>query len=158
MLNLFKINIIKPYISLLSILLFANSGIAQMAKATLNHTAIYVVDIKKSGIFYTQIIGLDTIPEPFKDGKHIWLKTAPHIQMHIIEGAPSTKQYYKNQHSCFSVQSVEVFTTLLKNKHIAFEDRDGVQNAITKRIDGVQQIWLQDPDGYWVEINDAKDK
>jgi lactoylglutathione lyase len=22
------------------------------------------------------------------------------------------------------------------------------------RIDGVHQIWLQDPDGYWIEIND----
>lgn len=126
-------------------------------KARLNHTAIYVVDLKKSGDFYTQIIGLDTVPEPFHDGKHIWLQTAPHIQMHIIQGAAETKIYYKNQHSCFSVASVEAFTIKLMGKKIPFEDVKGTPNTITTRVDGVKQIWLQDPDGYWVEINDAKD-
>jgi lactoylglutathione lyase len=127
------------------------------AKARLNHTAIYVVDLKKSGDFYTGVIGLDTIPEPFHDGKHIWLQTSPHTQMHIIQGASEVKTYYKNQHTCFSVQSVEAFTKALQTKNIAFEDVKGNQNTITTRVDGVKQIWLQDPDGYWVEINDAKD-
>ena len=126
-------------------------------KTRLNHTAIYVVDLKKSGEFYIQVLGLDTIPEPFHDGKHIWLQTAPHIQMHIIQGAAERKEYYKNQHSCFSVASVEAFTTVLQKKGIGWEDRDGKKTAITTRVDGVKQIWLQDPDGYWVEINDAKD-
>ncbi len=30
-------------------------------------------------------------------------------------------------------------------------------NSITTRVDNVKQIWLQDPDGYWIEINDAKE-
>ena len=85
------------------------------------------------------------------------MQTAPHIQMHIIQGAAEAKTYYKNQHSCFSVPSVEAFTKMLTKKNILFEDRDSKQNAITTRVDGVKQIWLQDPDGYWVEINDAKD-
>lgn len=126
-------------------------------KARLNHTAIYVVDLKKSGEFYIDVLGLDTIPEPFHDGKHIWLQTAPHIQMHIIQGAADKKEYYKNQHSCFSVAAVEAFTVTLQKKGIGWEDRDGIKKAITTRVDGVKQIWLQDPDGYWVEINDAKD-
>ena len=124
--------------------------------ARLNHTAIYVVDIKKSGDFYMNIIGLDSIAEPFHDGKHIWLQIAPHIQMHIIQGAAEAKIYYKNQHSCFSVPSVEAFTKMLTKKNILFEDRDGKQNAITTRVDGVKQIWFQDPEGNWIEINDAK--
>lgn len=127
------------------------------AKAQLNHTAIYVVDLKKSGDFYINAIGLDTIPEPFHDGKHIWLQTSPHTQMHIIQGAPEAKTYYKNQHTCFSVASVEAFTKTLLAKNILFEDLKGIKNSITTRVDGVKQIWLQDPDGYWVEINDAKD-
>ena len=77
--------------------------------------------------------------------------------MHIIQGAAEAKTYYKNQHSCYSVASVEAFTKMLNAKNILFEDRDGKQNAFTIRVDGVKQIWLQDPDGYWVEINDAKD-
>ncbi len=126
------------------------------ARAQLNHTAIYVVDLQKSGNFYINIIGLDTVPEPFHDGKHIWLQTAPNVQMHIIQGAKKHKKYYKNQHTCFSVKSVEAFTKKLKENNINWEDRDGNKQAITTRVDGVKQIWLQDPDGYWVEINDVQ--
>ncbi len=126
-------------------------------KPHLNHLAIFVVDLKKSASFYMQVIGLDTVPEPFHDGKHVWLQIAPHIQMHIIEGAAEKKNYFKNQHSCFSVASLDVFIKKLEAKNISFEDRDGKQNNFTTRVDGVKQIWLQDPDGYWVEINDVKD-
>ncbi len=126
-------------------------------RATINHVAIYVVDIQKTADFYINTIGLDTIPEPFHDGKHIWLKVGPAVAMHIIQGAPAKKEYYKNQHTCFSVASVDAFTAILRNKNMTWEDREGVKNAVTTRVDGVKQIWLQDPDGYWVEINDAKD-
>ncbi len=127
-----------------------------LPKAKINHTAIYVVNLKASKHFYQHIIGLDTLTEPFKDGKHAWFKTGPSIAMHIIEGAAIKKDYYKNQHTCFSVASIVSFTQTLKKNNIDWEDRDGAKYAITTRIDGVQQIWLQDPDGYWVEINDDK--
>ena len=127
------------------------------SKARINHTAIYVKDVKASASFYQNIIGLDTISEPFHDGLHAWFKTGMGIALHIIQGAEVKKDYYKNQHTCFSMSSVEIFTELLKKKNILWEDRDGTKMAVTKRIDGVKQIWLQDPDGYWVEINDANE-
>lgn len=145
-------------IALLTIICFtAGITYAQGFKTRINHTAVFVVDLKKSTAFYTEMLGLDTIPEPFHDGKHTWLRIGPGAAMHIIEGAPERKQYYKNQHTCFSVESVTAFTEKLKKAGIAFEDVSGKQGAITTRIDGVHQIWLQDPDGYWLEINDARD-
>jgi lactoylglutathione lyase len=126
-------------------------------RAVINHLAIYVVDLQKSGYFYEHIIGLDTIPEPFHDGKHLWLRMGAGSSLHIIQGAGSKKEYYKNNHICFSVQSMEDFTDKLKKKGISYEDVSGNKNTISKRPDGVKQIWLQDPDGYWIEINDAKE-
>lgn len=126
------------------------------AKASLNHTAIYVVDLKRSGNFYQHILGLDSIAEPFHDGKHIWLKTGEHTMLHIIQGAEAKKEYYKNTHTCFSIPSVDAFTGILKKNNIVWEDVSGNKNAITTRVDGVHQIWLQDPDGYWLELNDDK--
>lgn len=140
----------------ISILLFIGQN-SYCQKAILNHTAIYVVDVQKSVVFYQQILGLDTIPEPFHDGKHAWFRTGPGLALHVIEGAPVKKEYYKNQHTCFSVGSVQNFITLLQKNNIAWEDRDGTKMAVTTRIDGVKQIWLQDPDGYWIEVNDAKE-
>ena len=129
---------------------------AQQSKAHINHTAIYVVDIQKTGDFYSNIIGLDTVPEPFHDGKHIWYSTGAHTMLHVIVGATAKKDYYKNQHTCFTVPDFNQFIKKLKALNWAFEDVAGNKNAITTRVDGVHQIWLQDPDGYWLEINDDK--
>jgi lactoylglutathione lyase len=126
-------------------------------KATINHTAIYVKDVSASAHFYKNIVGLDTLAEPFHDGLHAWFKTGPGIALHIIQGAAEKKTYYKNQHTCFSMASVDVFVQLLIQNNITWEDRDGAKKAITTRVDGVKQIWLQDPDGYWIEVNDARE-
>jgi lactoylglutathione lyase len=142
---------------LLPVFAFAQVQTAIKSKAALNHIALYVVDLKKSISFYQGIIGLDTIPEPFHDGKHAWFKIGPGISMHVIGGAASKKEYYKNQHTCFNVPSVEIFTQMLRKNNLPWEDRDGAKMAVTTRVDGVKQIWLQDPDGYWIEINDAKE-
>jgi lactoylglutathione lyase len=123
----------------------------------LNHVAVFVTDLQKATYFYTKVIGLDTIPEPFHDGKHTWLSIGPHQAMHIIQGSEAVKDYYKNNHFCFTVPSVEGFTATLRNNNIGWEDRDGAKMAITTRVDGVKQLWVKDPDGYWIEINDAKD-
>jgi catechol 2,3-dioxygenase-like lactoylglutathione lyase family enzyme len=47
------------------------------AKVSLNHIALYVVDLKISTSFYHDIVGLDTIPEPFHDGRHTWFNIGP---------------------------------------------------------------------------------
>jgi lactoylglutathione lyase len=147
----------KLLISCLFSCILCCTGFSQKAKALLNHTAIYVMNLKTSAAFYKNVIGLDTIPEPFHDGKHTWFRTGPGTSLHLIEGADTKKEYYKNQHTCFSVASVENFILLLKVLKITWEDRDGKKMTISTRPDGVKQIWLQDPDGYWIEINDAKD-
>ncbi len=122
----------------------------------LNHIALYVVNLKISTNFYQNIIGLDTIPEPFHDGRHTWFSIGHKSHLHIIQGAKEASIKEKNSHICFSVQSVLDFTKILEKNNIAYENWAGEQKKITKRIDGVQQIYFKDPDGYWVEINDAK--
>jgi lactoylglutathione lyase len=115
------------------------------------------MDEKISAWFYQHVIGFDTKPEPFHDGKHAWFRTGPGKALHIIQGAGAKKEYYKNQHTCFSVESVDEFIKNLQKNNINWEDRDGAKMAVTTRVDGVKQLWLQDPDGYWIEINDAKE-
>ena len=97
--------------------LFSSAQNQSKTKASLNHTAIFVMDLKRSGDFYQQIIGLDTIAEPFHDGKHIWLRTGEHTMLHIIQGADAKKEYYKNQHTCFSVRDITVFAETLKKSN-----------------------------------------
>lgn len=126
---------------------------AQKPKAALNHIAVYVVNLKQSTLFYQKIIGLDTIPEPFHDGKHTWFSVAEHSHLHLIEGAKDKTPHNKNSHLCFSVPSIESFVATLKKAAIPYEDWSGKKESITTRVDGIKQIYFQDPDGYWIEIN-----
>ena len=147
-------------ILLLSALLCTANACAQnksTTKATLNHIALYVVDLKVSTNFYQNIIGLDTIPEPFHDGRHTWFSIGKQGHLHVISGAKARKEHDKNAHLCFSVPSVVDFIVGLKKNGIAYEDWAGTPGVVTNRVDGVKQIYFKDPDGYWIEINDAKD-
>lgn len=145
-----------PILSICLLFISAIQANAQQNKVHINHTAIYVIDIQKTSAFYSNIIGLDTVPEPFHDGKHIWYSTGAHSMLHVIQGATEKRAYYKNQHTCFTVPDFEIFLGKLQSANLTWEDVAGKKNAITTRIDGVHQIWLQDPDGYWLEINDDK--
>jgi lactoylglutathione lyase len=145
-----------PILSICLLFISAIQANAQQNNVHINHTAIYVIDIQKTSAFYSNIIGLDTVPEPFHDGKHIWYSTGAHSMLHVIQGATEKRAYYKNQHTCFTVPDFEIFLGKLQSANWTWEDVAGKKNAITTRIDGVHQIWLQDPDGYWLEINDDK--
>lgn len=124
------------------------------SRTILNHIAVYVQDLQKSTHFYSDIIGLDTIPEPFRDGRHTWFKIGSQSQLHLIQGAGLQSPQNKNSHLCFSVPSVEEFVATLNKNNIEFEDWAGEKNKVTIRVDGVKQIYFKDPDGYWIEVND----
>lgn len=135
--------------------IIAGEGFTQN-RPVIDHTALYIVDLKKTVDFYQNIIGLDTIPEPFRDGRHAWFDIGHGASLHVIQGAPQVKEYYKNNHLCFRVPDMELFIAKLIREKIEFENLGGQKNIITVRVDGVKQLWLRDPDGYWIEINNAK--
>jgi len=139
------------------VLLFSIQSSAQKNPPILNHIAHYVVDLKVSTDFYLNIVGLDSIPEPFHDGRHTWLSVGYKSHLHLISGAVEKKVQDKNAHLCFSVESVNDFIKVLKAHNIEYESWLGEKNSVTNRPDGVKQIYFKDPDGYWLEINDAKD-
>src|SRR3954467_2971068 len=49
-----------------------------------DHTTVYVTDISKSAAFYENVLGLEKLPEPFHDGKHIWYRIGAHSQLHVV--------------------------------------------------------------------------
>jgi lactoylglutathione lyase len=125
-----------------------------MKKPVLNHIALYVTDLKRSTAFYQHTMGLDTIPEPFHDGKHTWFSIGHQSQLHLIEGAAEPVKHPKNTHLCFSIPSVEAFMPVLDKAGISYTNWPGTSKSPTVRADGIRQIYFQDPDGYWIEVND----
>lgn len=123
-------------------------------KPRINHIALSVAQLERSRIFYQEIIGLDTIPEPFHDGRHVWFSVSEGAHLHLIQNPPPIDAPSKNTHLCFSVPDIKTFVATLQKKKIKYEDWPGKEYAITTRTDGIHQVYLQDPDGYWIEIND----
>lgn len=138
------------------IILAAVSISATAQRPVINHTALYVYNLKKSAIFYKEIMQLEEIPEPFKDGKHLWLRTGKHSQLHIIQGATSVKEQDINSHIAFSVKSLDKFIANLQKHNVKYGNWKGDATSPTVRPDGVKQVYLQDPDNFWIEVNDDK--
>lgn len=127
-------------------------------KTRLNHIALSVHDLKKSTLFYQQYLELDTIPEPFHDNRHTWFSISEFAHLHLIQNPGDIITPSKNSHLCFSVDSVPAYANKLTKAGISFEDWTGVKGAITTRVDKIKQLYFQDPDGYWIEINDDYSK
>ena len=138
---------------------FCLAMIVQSANAQspiFNHTTIYVVDMNKSADFYEKAMMLTRIPEPFHDNRHIWLKIGEHNQLHIVQGAKEIMKHEINIHLAFSVPSVENFAKHLDELNVKYGNWAQDSKTPQVRPDGVKQIYLQDPDGYWIEVNDDK--
>jgi lactoylglutathione lyase len=122
--------------------------------AQLNHIALYVADLKRSAAFYRDIIDAGIIPDPFHDDRHLWLKIGEHNQLHLIADSQSPQP--GNSHFAFTVDSLDDFISGLTAKGIQYDDGHGQPNKIRLRPDGVKQIYFQDPDGYWIEVNEDR--
>jgi lactoylglutathione lyase len=98
---------------------------------------------------------LQVIPEPFHDGKHVWMRTGKHSQLHLIQGAKEVMEHDINSHFAYSVPDLAAFEKHLDDMHIKYGNWTGGK-TLQLRPDGVKQIYFQDPDNYWIEVNDDK--
>jgi catechol 2,3-dioxygenase-like lactoylglutathione lyase family enzyme len=125
------------------------------AQIKVNHIAVHVSDLKKSMDFYQHVLALEEIEEPFKDGLHAWYDIGGGAALHLIEAPNIIKDHSKVNHLCFSIPDMAAFVENMKSKNYPFESWAGEKGEITNRVDGVKQIYIRDPDGYWLEVNDA---
>lgn len=135
-------------------LLMTTIANSQSKKPHLNHIALSVIDKNKSRVFYQDILGIDTIPEPFRDGRHVWLSIGDNSHLHLIQNPGPLIIPGKKTHICFSIENINNLIAVLVKSKTAYEDWLGKSSAITTRVDGIHQIYFQDPDGYWIEVND----
>jgi lactoylglutathione lyase len=134
----------------------AQAPSAEKDPVVLNHIAVYVYNLQASTAFYDTILHIKKIPEPFHDGKHTWYSLGAAGQLHLIQGADKDIKRNKNDHFCFSVNSIEDFISNLDKHKIEYTNWPGTAKAPTVRVDGVKQIYFQDPDGHWIEINNDR--
>ena len=76
------------------------------------------------------------------------------VDIHIADGM-AVNSKISNAKLLNQVKKLYLESSLEKN-NITYWDWPGKKNAVTTRTDKVRQIYIQDPDDYWIEINTAK--
>jgi lactoylglutathione lyase len=143
------------YAGLLLILICSLQGRSQ-DKPRFNHITVYVTDLARGAEFYKKVMMLDTIPEPFHDNRHAWFKITEHGQLHVVSGAKEDVPHNVNIHLAFTVPSLPDFIKHLDALGVKYGDFAGTDKKIAVRPDKIEQIYLQDPDGYWIEVDNDR--
>ena len=120
-----------------------------------DHQSLAVTKLQETGDFYAKVLGLEEIPHPENDPRFRWFRVHGNSQLHLIGKETISYPKDKSIHLCLATPNLDAFIAHLKKHQIDFYDWPGKKNAVTLRKDGVHQIYMQDPDGYWVEVNNA---
>ena len=121
-----------------------------------DHQSLVVTDLVKTGDFYRDILKLKEIPHPDKKPGFRWFQIRGNSQLHLIKKDIIEFKKDKSIHLCLSTQNLELMIEHLIANEVDFYNWPGQKGSVTDRSDGVKQIYIQDPDGYWIEINTAK--
>lgn len=136
----------------------ASSGLAPSHAAAppqtrvLDHVAIQVVDLDRSVAFYKTVFGLAELPAPFPGVR--WLSLGGGIMLHIVGNRTAPSEHSRWDHIAIACADMDVMIARLDARHVGWNNMEG-RHVPQVRPDGVKQIFLQDPDGYWIEVNDA---
>lgn len=137
------------------LLFFLTTTKAQTFNFAIDHSSLIVNNLKETGDFYAHVLQLKEIPHPTNDPGFRWFQVQGNTQLHLILKDTVVMKKHKSMHLCLSTKKLDAFIENLNANDVDYEDWPGTKNAITLRADGVRQIYLRDPEGYWIEINDA---
>jgi lactoylglutathione lyase len=123
----------------------------------LDHIALLVRDLDESAAFYTAIPGIREVPNPMGGKDFRWFEFGENQRFHMQAGDISRTHVEKNTHFAFSARDeFDTVLATLKDRGFAWSDMKGTPGAINVRPDGMRAVFLQDPNGYWIEINDFR--
>lgn len=127
----------------------------------LDHESFLVKDVERSRDFYCQVLGLREIPRPSSfDFPGAWLTNDEHsFEVHLIgeaeEGrvAQTHERYRRDElargygtHAAFEVDNLGEAIQHLHAQNVE------IVGGPRPRGDGVQQMYICDPDGYMIEL------
>lgn len=120
--------------------------------AALDHVAMQVADLDKSVAFYRDVFGFREVKAPFPIAR--WLVTGNGLMIHLSSGRTAPVENAKWDHFAVACASMDAMIASLDARKVEWSDIQG-RHMVQTRPDGVKQIFVRDPDGYWIEINDA---
>ena len=112
----------------------------------LNHVALHVTDVEASSRFYASALLLSSLPRPAFDFPGAWFRLGATQELHLIgDRNAAVHSHHRGTHIALAVDDLAAWDAHL--------DSLGVDRTARKtRPDGVQQTFVVDPDGHWIEL------
>ncbi len=144
---------------LIMLLLFATLAVQLKAQETpdvsmtFNHVALSVKNVDVSAEFYKQMLNLPEIDNRSETEGIRWFSLGEGKELHLIAIVKGDVVVNKAIHFALTTTEFDAFIANLQSRYMVYTSWDGEDNKISQRADGVKQVYIQDPDGYWIEVN-----
>jgi catechol 2,3-dioxygenase-like lactoylglutathione lyase family enzyme len=125
-------------------------------KFSFNHLALSVKDVDGSAAFYATVLKLPEIVNRTKIEGIRWFALADGKELHLISIIKKKFVINKAIHMGLSTNNFDEFIQRLVALKIPYSDWPGKPNTVNIRTDGIKQIFFQDPDGHWIEVNNVE--
>lgn len=129
--------------------LFPLTLFAQISTIGFNHLALSVSDIEASTVFYRDILGLEPIEVPDElKAIRSWFRFGGGQDLHLLAGRtePVADNSRNSSHFSLTIPDADEVEAFLIEK--------GMDYHRQQRFDGAWQIYISDPDGYVIELNE----
>ena len=124
--------------------------------AVADHVALNAADADVSAAFYTRTFKMKEVPTRLPRTR--WLDMGGGMTLHIIGGRTMAVSPNRIVHFALRTDDLNKSIAYFDANGIAWSDFRGKPRTIQIRFDGVRQVFIRDPDGYWVEVSDRRGK
>jgi lactoylglutathione lyase len=126
---------------------------------SMHHVSLFVRDQDRSADFYAGVLGLTEIPNRVGRAHIRWFDLDGLRTIHLIGGDAEAAERPRpfSTHMALVTPDLDALMRRLQEANVTYVNIARQPGAVQVRSDGIRQIYFQDPDGHWIEVNDAKD-
>lgn len=125
----------------------------ETSQFTFNHIALSVNNVDKSAVFYKEVLQLKEITNRTQIDGIRWFSFGDGKELHLVSILKEPITINKAVHFALTTADFDSFVKILEASNVIYSDWPGNPNKINIRADGIRQIFFQDPDNYWIEVN-----
>lgn len=124
-----------------------------------NHLALSVIDDDQLAEFYKKTLKLEEIINKTENNQIRWLSLGEGKELHLLSFPDDEIKITRAVHLALTTSDFDAFIKRLDTMKVNYSDWIGeIPNKINIRADGIKQVYFQDPNGYWIEVNSVGQK
>ena len=120
----------------------------------LDHIALLVRDLDETAKFLTEVLQVRAIANPMGGTEIRWFEFGNGQRFHIQAGDLSRTHVEKRTHFALSAPDLDAVLAHFRTLGIPFSNMKGDIGEVNIRPDGMRAVFVEDPNGYWFEVND----